>query len=189
MEAVALAHGLQAVNQGICTPTTVDQIIRQHCIHAKRKSKWTRVQSLTLANSLLTGSLVGLLKSRKAIGSSVNPITKMFPSAVTERRFKELLDDLCRRRPGLSYTDNRPARTLTDFTIHDGGIDLPVNVKNAGTRFDEAQKFVGLSPDDCLPIAVYKAYQASTAMPNLIYAVSVDYRLRDLPRRANAIAA
>ena len=77
----------------------------------------------------------------------------------------------------MTYTDNREARSLVDFTLTEGGVELPINIKNAGTRFEQAASLVGLAPEDCIPIPAYKAHAALDRLPNLLYAVSVDYEL------------
>src|SRR5581483_4672741 len=66
---------------------------------------------------------------------------------------------------------------LVDFTLTEGGLELPVNIKNAGTKFEQAASLVGLAPEDCIPIPAYKAHGALEKLPNLLYAVSVDYEL------------
>ena len=127
---------------------------------------------------LKTVPFTELLEKRKKIGSAENPVTKLFPAAVTERQFLERLDRLREARPSVDYRDERfSGHTLVDFTLLEDDRELPVNVKNAGTRFENAKALVGLEPDDCIPIAAYKAYDAVEKEPNLLYAVSVDYTL------------
>jgi hypothetical protein len=118
-----------------------------------------------------------VLTPRERTGSAGNPITKLFPAAITEQRFLELLDALTAARPTVSYSDDREGGTLTDFTLSEEDVKLPVNIKNAGTRFERAATLVGLAPDDCIPIPAYKAYAAIETLPNLVYAVAVDYGL------------
>jgi len=121
-------------------------------------------------------SLVSFLAPRTKVGSAENVITKLFPATITEQRFSELLDDLATSCVGLRYIDDRATgHLLSDFTLVQGNETLPVNVKTAGTKFEQAEKLVGLDPDDCVPIPAYKAYAAIDSTPNLIYAVSVDY--------------
>jgi hypothetical protein len=118
------------------------------------------------------------LKRREKTGSAENPVTKLFPAAVTERQFLEELDALCDARRSVAYRDDRlSGHTLTDFTINEGDCSLPINVKNAGTRFENAATLVGLDPNDCVPIPAYKAYDAIEKVPNLLYAISIDYGL------------
>jgi hypothetical protein len=47
----------------------------------------------------------------------------------------------------------------------ENNIELPVNVRNAGARFDNAAKLVGLEPDDCVQIPARKAYAAIEKEP------------------------
>lgn len=115
---------------------------------------------------------------RKKLGSAENPITKMFPAAITEQRFLLAIDTLRSKRKTVDYEDARfSGHTLVDFTLKEGQFDLPVNVKNAGTRFENALSLVGIAPDDCVPIPVYKAFDAVEKEPNLLYSISVDYSL------------
>jgi hypothetical protein len=119
-----------------------------------------------------------LLQPREKTGSAENPVTKLFPAAITERQFLEELDRLCEERPSVSYRDERfGSHSLVDFTIIEDGLALPVNVKNAGTRFENAATLVGIDPNDCIPIPAYKAYDAVEKVPNLLYAISIDYSL------------
>jgi len=109
----------------------------------------------------------------------------MFPAAVTERQFLDQLDLLREARPAVDYRDERfTGHTLVDFTIMENDLELPVNVKNAGTRFENAAGLVGLDPDDCIPIPAYKAYDAIEKEPNLIYSICIDYTLTSKIERA-----
>jgi hypothetical protein len=62
----------------------------------------------------------------------------------------------------------------------DGDLELPINVKNAGTRLENAINLVGLEPDDCIPIPAYKAYEAIEKEPNLLYVISINYSFSHL---------
>jgi len=138
----------------------------------------TLARSRECVDKLKTASFTELLEKRKKMGSAENPVTKLFPAAVTERQFLDRLDNLREQRPTVDYRDERfRGHTLVDFTLLEGDQELPVNVKNAGTRFENARTLVGLEPDDCIPIAAYKAYDAVEKEPNLVYAISVDYTL------------
>lgn len=118
------------------------------------------------------------LKTREKMGSAENPITKLFPAVVTEQRFLEILDDMCSKNKRLKYSDDRKSsHGLTDFTIYQNKFKLPINIKNAGTRFEQSKKLVGLNPEDCIPIPAYKAHAALKLVSDLIYVVSVDYDL------------
>ncbi len=118
------------------------------------------------------------IPDRKKIGSAENPVTKLFPAAITERRFLGELERITEIRRTVDYEDNRfTSHSLKDFTLKEGEFELPINVKNAGTRFENAFQLVGLNPDDCVPIPAYKAHDAIEKEPNLIYVISVDYNL------------
>lgn len=130
--------------------------------------------------TLVQGGFLCRIKARTKTGSAENPITKLFPAAITEQRFIEQVDNLRTERRTVDYEDDRVSgHTLVDFTLTEGELRLPINVKNAGTRFESAEKLVGLQPNDCIPIPVYKAYDAIEKEPNLLYAVAVDYGLVD----------
>lgn len=141
-------------------------------------SSLTLTRSREIVENLRDAQFESFLEERKRTGSAENPITKMFPAAVTERQFLDQLDRLHTSRPDVAYRDERfTGHTLVDFTIMEEGLELPVNVKNAGTRFENAESLVGLDPDDCVPIPAYKAYDAIEREPNLVYAICVDYTL------------
>jgi hypothetical protein len=124
------------------------------------------------------GNFTSLIPFRERTGSAENPITKPFPARITEERFLETLDELHATRSSIDYSDDRDTgHTLKDFTLCEHGLELPINIKNAGTRFERAKQLVGLDPDDCIPIPAYKAFAAIESVPNLIYVVSVDYHL------------
>ena len=178
-EAVALAHGYLETQVLGATQESVSEVIRERCRSSSNNPRWSAKKARELATKLQSGSLLSLLIPRTRTGISENPITKMFPSAVTERLFENALIGLCQKRSELAYTDDRlHARGLSDFTLSEDGTSLPLNVKHAGARFREARRLVGLDPDDCLPIPVYKAHLAVAKLPDLIYAISVNY---DLP--------
>ncbi|MBU0608415.1 MAG: hypothetical protein KKI08_11055 [Armatimonadetes bacterium] len=168
-EAAALAAGYCVLDaQG--DPEIAARTIYDRCNHTLSKSR-------DLVQQMQCGSFEELLKPREKRGSAENPITKMFPAAITERRFLDLLDDLHAARPSVTYTDDRGARGLSDFTLVEGGDEVPINIKNAGTRFQHSLQLVGLEPDDCIPIPAYKAHDAVAKTPNLLYAVAADYEL------------
>ncbi len=138
----------------------------------------TLTKAKEIVASLAAVPLESLLTVRTKMGSAENPITKLFPAAITERQFVEALDALSAKRPSVRYRDDRKdGHTLVDFTLTEGDDEIPVNVKNAGTRFENAATLVGLSPDDCIPIPAYKAHDAVEKVPNLLYAVCVNYGL------------
>lgn len=169
-EAVALAHGYLKLLSGATEEA------------ASRFSYNMGAASISASAQLLRRAVgegfLSVLQRRERTGSAENPITKLFPAAITEQRFLELADALCATRKELIYSDDREAgHTLTDFTFREGALELPVNVKNAGTRFEKAAQLVGLDPDNCVPIPAYKAYGAIEKLGHLIYVISVDYEL------------
>jgi hypothetical protein len=141
-------------------------------------SSLTLTRSRETVEKLRTSDFTSLLEPRKKTGSAENPVTKLFPAAVTERQFLDELDRLREARPSIDYRDERfSGHSLVDFTILENRLELPINVKNAGTRFESAGQLVGLDPDDCIPIPAYKAHDAVEKEPNLLYGISVDYTL------------
>ena len=85
---------------------------------------------------------------------------------------------------GLSLLPKHDQRDWHDYWIDgDGGnFQLAINIKNAGVQFRLARNFVGMDPDDTLPIATYKIFGSSgdeTQLP-LVYVYLVDWSL--LPR-------
>jgi hypothetical protein len=141
-------------------------------------SSLTLTRSREIGKRHRTSDFTDLLEPRKKTGSAENPVTKLFPSAVTERQFLDEMDRLREIRPTIDYRDERfSGHTLVAFTILENELELPINVKNAGTRFENAGQLVGLDPDDCIPIPAYKAHDAVEKEPNLLYAISIDYAL------------
>jgi hypothetical protein len=142
------------------------------------KSSLTLTKSKEIVHLLKNKEFITLLEPRKKTGSAENPVTKLFPAAITERQFLDELDNLREKRKTIDYKDERfQGHTLVDFTITENELELPINVKNAGTRFENAAQLVGLDPNDCIPIPAYKAYNAVEKEPNLLYAISIDYTL------------
>lgn len=169
-EVVALAHAFLALAAG----SSEDQAARV----ARERGVPSLKESRLLLSRARGEGFLALLKPRKKVGSAENPVTKLFPAAVTEERFLELAGDLCERRPLLSCQDERETgHSLVDFTISSDTESLPINVKTASTAFEKARDLVGLEPDDCIPIPVYKASGALETLPSLLYVVSVDFTL------------
>lgn len=135
-------------------------------------------RSREIVETLREADLESFLEKRQRTGSAQNPITKLFPAAVAERQFLDQLDLLRDSRQTVDYRDERfTGHTLVDFRIVENDLELPINVKNAGTRFANAASLVGLDPDDCVPIPAYKAHDAISREPNLLYAICIDYTL------------
>lgn len=171
-EAVALAYGYLAALRG----EGDEQAAR--LIRERGPQALTLTRSRELLRSAHEKGFLNTLPRRKRTGSAENPITKLFPATITEERFLESLDELHECRPGISFEDAREVRhSLVDFTLRESGLELPINIKNAGTRFEQAERLVGIAPDDCIPIPAYKAHAAIEVVPSLLYVVSVDYEL------------
>jgi len=169
-EAVALAHGFLALLSGE-TEEEAARVARERGVPSLKESR-------QLLRRCREEGFLTLLKRRRKVGSAENPVTKLFPAAVTEERFLELAECLCERRFSLACEDERETgHSLVDFTIRNGADSLPINVKTASTPFEKARDLVGLEPDDCIPIPVYKASAALETFPSLLYVVSVDFTL------------
>lgn len=169
-EVAALARGLSRLRDG-ADPEEAARVVFE-----------TGPQTLKASREALERSnregLLGVAPERTRTGSAENPITKLIPATLTETRFSEELDRLRTLRPTVEYSDDRQSgHSLTDFTLRENDGALPLNVKNAGTRFYNAAKLVGLDPGDCVPIPAYKAHGAVSTQPSLIYAVCADYQL------------
>jgi len=173
-EGVAFAEAFLAINDLGADDEDAARIIFQKGGRSLKASK----EIIPIARR---DGFLPLLQHREKTGSAENPVTKLFPAFITEQRFLEFLDALIAQRSGLSYREDRGTEhSLRDFTIMEGEIELPINVKNAGTRFENASQLVGLEPDDCIPIPAYKAHAALDSpgyTPNLLYVISVDYGL------------
>ncbi len=168
--AVAFAHGFLAKLGGATDEEAARVVFDRNDVTLKR--------SREMISGAAQSGFLSQLVPREKTGSAENAITKMFPATITEQRFLELLEDLAAKRPSVKYEDEREVRhSLMDFKLTEGDAVLPLNIKNAGTRFARAQQLVGLEPDDCIPIPAYKANAAVEACPNLIYIVSADYDL------------
>jgi len=168
-EAVALAHGYLSLVRG-SDPETAARTAFNRGFSPLRRAR-------DVLSSATSKGFIPFLKSREKTGSAENPITKMFPAAITEERFIEHLESLREQRQRVEYSDDRDSRSLTDFTIYEGQETLPLNIKSAATPFRNSKQLVGLDPDDCIPIPAYKAHAALDVMPNLLYIISVDYDL------------
>jgi len=88
-------------------------------------------------------------------------IAQMLLGALAERRFEELSDEIT--GPGvLRIEDHRPSRTDTDYRLLNGQGNpiCRLNIKFHGTLFRDAQRYVGLDPEDCFALATYKIHIA-----------------------------
>ena len=168
--AVAFAAGFQLIEAGKSEDDAARAIYE--------RGPQTLRRSRELVSGLSDGGFVNQLEKRTRRGSAENPITKLFPATITEERFLFLLDTLVGTRSSISYSDERSAgHTFKDFAVTEVGQEVPINVKNAGTRFENARQLVGVDPDDCIPIPAYKAHGALETAPNLLYVIAVDYSL------------
>lgn len=167
-----MSRGFLALHGG-ADEETAARIVYENCNLTLRRSR-------EIVAQMPIEGLRDFFAPRRRTGSAENPVTKLLPATVTEARFAELLDALSDSECALSYEDRREARSLVDFSLHDthAGCSLPINVKNAGTPFEQAERLVGLRPDDCVPIPAYKAHGALEATPNLLYVVCVDFQLK-----------
>jgi hypothetical protein len=176
-DVVSLAHGYLAMQSGASDEEAARVVFKRGPQSLKRSRELIRLSR--------DAGFLSLLTQRSRTGSAENPITKLFPATMTEERFLAEIEELREHRAGLEYEDDRKSgHTLTDFTLIEGELRLPINVKNAGTRFLNARQLVGLAPEDCIPIPAYKAHSAVSVAPSLIYVVSPDY---DLVRNLNAM--
>ncbi len=172
-EAVALARGYLASRGGASDQAAVGAI--------REGSRIAPGRAKTLLTKSKAEGLLAAFKARERKGSAENAAPKLFPARITEQRFAELLETLSSDRSTVNPEDERDTGeyTYADFTLSEGTDRLPINVKNAGTRFANAQALVGLDPDDCIPIPAYKAFGAIESVPysNLVYSCSVDFEL------------
>jgi hypothetical protein len=169
-EAVAIAKGY-AARAGGSSEEVAAKAIFECRTHTQKRSR-------EIISQLSQKTFLDMLTPRERTGSAENPVTKLFPATITEKRFLHLLDDLREKRDSVSYSDDRETgHKLMDFTLRENSEELPINIKNAGTRFERAADLVGLDPSDCIPIPAYKAHAAVDSLPNLLYVVSVDYDL------------
>lgn len=168
-EAVALAHGYLSILDGASLETAAKV--------AYDNGYLTRKLALEKLGNIRMHGFESQLQKREKTGSAENPVTKLFPAFITEQRFVEILDRLKGKRKDIQINDERNSGSFIDFIISEGDLRLPINVKVASTRFNNALKLVNLNPDDTLPIPAYKAYGAVEAEPNTVYAISMDFEI------------
>jgi len=170
-QAVAIAQGYLALAEGK-DPSTAARVIYENSPPTSLKNCRDIISRFQRGERL-----VSTFTARTRTGSAENPITKLFPAVITEQRFLELIDILRTKRRSVECCDVRESGNLADIILREGDHFLPINVKNAGTPFYRAKELVGLDPEDCVPIPAYKAFGALEQMPDLLYVVSIDYRL------------
>jgi hypothetical protein len=131
-------------------------------------------------------SVVGPLLARKLTPAAwkvrfTNLVSGRFTELVFERAFRPRLESL-----GLNLAEETTMRSFLDYRITDGsGFELAVNLKNAGVQYRDSKRWVGLDPEDTLPIATYKIFGSELAgIPPLIYVYLVDWTLLERLRLA-----
>jgi hypothetical protein len=90
---------------------------------------------------------------------------------------------------GVALEDATTDRSFVDYRLvarnRGEGFVLSINVKNAGRQMEKAQEFFGLSPEDTIPMATYKAFgSAQAGSPSLLYVYLVDWTLLERLRGA-----
>lgn len=169
-EAVALAHTFLLLESG----GSADDAARM----LYNRGPQTLTKSRESVAAITASGFLSLISLREKTGSAENAITKLFPATITELRFLEFADELHAARPTITYRDERETgHKYTDLTLTEGDAELPINIKVASTRFENAMDLVGLDPNDCVPIPAYKAYGALERFPSIVYVVAVDYHL------------
>lgn len=112
----------------------------------------------------------------------LNLVSGRFTELLFERAYTDRLSAV-----GVTVGDVVGERNWVDFDLRADdppGWHVPVNTKNAGMQFRKAQSFAGLDPEDCIPVAAYKAFAGGGGQdPHLLYVFLIDWglieRLRD----------
>jgi hypothetical protein len=131
-------------------------------------------------------SVVGPLLAKKLTPAAwkirfTNLVSGRFTELVFERAFRPRLESL-----GLNLVEETTMRSFLDYRITDSSaFELAVNLKNAGVQYRDSKRWVGLDPEDTLPIATYKIFGSELAgIPPLIYVYLVDWTLLERLRLA-----
>ena len=127
-----------------------------------------------LANSHRGDPLRSLTKRDKAAQGFRNQVVGRIAERVFWNRHLQPLEE-----DGFEVIDLHEAGENRDYVVRRDGYELPINVKTASTLFREAQKMVGLAPEDCIPISAYKAIGSCERVPELVYVDLVDFTLRE----------
>lgn len=111
-----------------------------------------------------------------------NLVSGRFTELVFERTFRSALESL-----ELRLIEETVGHTYVDYRIEGShGFALAVNLKNAGVQYREAARWVGLDPEDTLPIATYKIFGSEVAAtPPLVYIYLVDWTLLERLREVS----
>lgn len=133
----------------------------------------------------VTGDRIRQAPAGSALGEVLAPgeprriqaFQNLIVGTLAERAF---LDDHLRQleSEGFELADLHETGENRDYAVRRDGLELPINVKVASTRFNTALKVVALDPDDCVPISAYKAIGACERVPDLVYVDLVDFTLR-----------
>lgn len=111
-------------------------------------------------------------------GRRIEAFQNLVVGTIAERVFRE--QHLATLEPfGFAIVDYHEKGENRDFAVQRDTLELPINVKVASTKFREAQRVVGLDPDDCVPVGAYKAIGASERVSDLVYVFLVDFSLRE----------
>ncbi len=135
------------------------------------------MQRLT-GRSIRVQTAARLLTTRTQLGSwkirFTNLVSGRFTELLFERSFRPKLESL-----RLQLHEETGQRNYLDYRISaDPDFEIGINLKNAGVQYRESAKWVGLHPEDTLPIATYKIFGSEVArIPPLIYVFLVDWTL------------
>ena len=147
-----------------------------------RESRHTFIQQLRRAmpGGPAAGGPIATVEPRKEWNNRfANLVSGRFTEILFSMAYRPLIES---RRLTLVETVER--RDWGDYLIRgdDGQFQLAVNTKNAGVQFRGAEQFVGLPPEDTLPIATYKIFGSSVTEEQLplVYVYLVDWTL--IPR-------
>ena len=133
----------------------------------------------------ITAATVATLRQARVEGAAwkirfTNLVSGRFTELAFERAFAPRLAEV-----GLRLTEETRLRNFLDYRIATGDdFEIAVNLKNAGVQYRDSLKWVGLEPEDTLPVATYKIFGSeAVGIPPLIYVYLVDWtllaRLRD----------
>jgi hypothetical protein len=125
----------------------------------------------------------GLERRREWNNRFANLVSGRFTELLFDNAYRARLESL-----SLKLVPKVNRRDWHDYWIvgDEEAFQVAINVKNAGVQFRQAATFVGLDPDDTLPIATYKIFGSSgdeSQLP-LVYVYLVDWLL--LPRLRSA---
>jgi hypothetical protein len=132
----------------------------------------------TIGRRIAASTVGRLLSSRVELSKwkvrFANLVSGRFTELLFERVFRSHLESL-----GLELSEETFAHSYVDYRIGDQrGFELAVNLKNAGVQYREAARWVGLEPEDTLPVATYKIFGSEVApIPPLVYVYLVDWKL------------